>query len=114
MIFLELSDHKAYERLEYRLFDPVSGVYFDAFHNPPKDEKVIKRLIHSPEDEHHVVKKCIKRHKEFWQNSNYMSLNNLLFDTDPQQRLEVGNVIIIDADNTPEKVFMDITSEILA
>lgn len=40
LIFLELPDHKVYERLEFRLFDPVSGVYFDALNNPPQGEIV--------------------------------------------------------------------------
>lgn len=114
LIFLELNDHKAYERLEYRMFDPVSGIYYNnvlgskgtsiesgeglATLVPPKDETVIKRLIHSPEDEHHVVKKCIKRHKEFVM--------------DLQKKLDVDDLIIINADNKPDTVFLDISSEI--
>lgn len=98
LIFLEVSDHKAYERLEYRLFDPISGISFDASINPPKDEKVVKRLVHSPEYEHHVVKKCIKRHKEFIM--------------DLQKKLEVDDLIIINADNDADSVFIDISSEI--
>lgn len=98
LIFLEINDHKAYERLEYRLFDPVNGIYYDAFNDPPTDDKIISRLIHSPEDDHHVVKKCIERHKEFIM--------------DIQKKLDVGELIIINADNKPETVFMDIASEI--
>lgn len=98
LIFLEINDHKAYERLEYRLFDPMNGIYYDAFNDPPTDDKIISRLIHSPEDDHHVVKKCIERHKEFIM--------------DIQKKLDVGELIIINADNKPETVFMDIASEI--
>ena len=54
LIFLEINDHKAYERLEYRLFDPVNGAYYDAFNDSPTDDKIISRLIHSPEDDHHI------------------------------------------------------------
>lgn len=98
LIFLEVSDHKAYERLEYRIFDPISGLQFDASIDPPKDEKVVKRLVQSPEHEHHVVKKCIKRHKE------------LIMDL--QKKLEVDDLIIINADNDADSVFIDISSEI--
>lgn len=106
LIYLELNDHKCYERLEYRLFDPVSGIYYDVFHNPPKDEKVIKRLIHSPEDEHHVVKKCLMRHKEFFPKKFSE------FVVDLQKKQDVGDLININADNDPEQVFRDICSEI--
>lgn len=106
LIYLELNDHKCYERLEYRLFDPVSGIYYDAFHNPPQDEKVIKRLIHSPEDEHQVVKKCIMRHKEFFPNKF------IEFVSDLEPKLDANDMIIINADNDPEQVFSDIASEI--
>ena len=85
LLFLEISDHKAYERLEYRLFDPISGISHDASVNPPQDEKVVKRLIRSAEDEHHVIKKCIKRHKEF-----IMDL----------QKNHPESLIIINADNS--------------
>lgn len=73
-------------------------MYYDVFNDTPTDEKLLQRLIHSPEDDHHVVKKCIERHKEFVM--------------DIQKKLDVGELIIINADNSPDTVFMDIASEI--
>ena len=99
LIFLEISDHKAYERLEDHMFDPESGVSYSISTNLPQDEKIIKRLVKSPENEHHVVKKSIQRHKDF--------------KTDIQKRVVAEQLTHINAENGPEQVFNDICSEII-
>jgi adenylate kinase len=91
VIYLVIDDHKAYERLEYRKFDSVDGVYYDIYNNPPTDLEVLSRLIPAPEDQHHVVEK------------NIMNL---------RKNLDIEDSIIINADNDPETVFTDIMSEI--
>ena len=91
VISLDINDHRAYERLEYRKYDPVSGIYFNVYTDPPKDEEILKRLIQAPEDEHHVVKKII------------MGL---------RKNLDIEDKIIINADNDPLSVHNDIMTEI--
>jgi len=99
IIFLQVSDHKAYERLEDKMFDPISGLSYGISSNLPDDEKILKRLIRSPENEHHVVKKSIKRHSKFI--------------TDIQKRVVADQLTIINAENDEDAVFKDICSEIL-
>lgn len=66
VILLEISDSKIYERLEYKMFDPVEGVYYNTVSEKPEDEEILKRLIASTEDKAHgVVKKRIKAFKDF-------------------------------------------------
>lgn len=91
IIFLEINDHRAYERLEYIQYDPVAGVYHNVYTNPPTDPEVLSRLVHPPENEHQVVKK------------NIMNL---------RKKLDIENLIIINADNEEKTVFADIMSEI--
>lgn len=98
LIFLEINDQKAFDRVENRRFDPETGTFCNINFNAPKDSQVLERLIHTPEDQHDVIEKKLKRHKEFVM--------------DLQTKLEVGELVIINADNSPDTVFMDITSEI--
>jgi adenylate kinase family enzyme len=65
VICLEISDSKIYERLEHRRFDPLTGTYYNTATHPPTDEAIISRLIQSPEDAHHIVKKRLDRFKIF-------------------------------------------------
>mmetsp|Transcript_17959 Transcript_17959/g.15875 ORF Transcript_17959/g.15875 Transcript_17959/m.15875 type:complete len:455 (+) Transcript_17959:12-1376(+) len=99
LIFLEISDHKAYERLEDHIFDPETGISYSISSNLPSDEKIIKRLVKSPENEHHVVKKAIQRHKDF--------------KIDIEKRVVAEQLTHINAENEPDQVFLDTCSEIL-
>lgn len=94
MIFLEVSDHKAYERLEDQMFDPVTGISYGVSSNLPTEEVVLKRLMRSPENEHHVLKKSIKRYKEF-----ILEL---------QEKLKAEQNTTINGENDAETVFKDI------
>ncbi|CAI2369171.1 unnamed protein product [Moneuplotes crassus] len=97
LIFLEVSDHKAYERLEDQMFDPVTGISYSITSNLPEDETILKRLMRSPENEHHVLKKSIKRYKEF------------ILELQDTKGLSKTT---INGENDPCTVFKDICSEI--
>ncbi len=94
LIFLEVSDHMAYERLEDKMFDPISGISYGITKDLPDDEVVLKRLMRSPENEHHVLKKSIKRYKQF-----ILEL---------QEKLKAEQKPTINAENDPDTVFKDI------
>lgn len=62
-----MSDHLIYEKLEQRRFDPVTNKFHFILSENIKDETILNRLQHKPEDQHPYIKKKLLEYRGFMQ-----------------------------------------------
>lgn len=67
VITLDMSDHLIYEKLEQRRFDPVTNKYHFILSENIRNEQVLSRLEHKPEDQHPYIKKKLLEYRGFMQ-----------------------------------------------